>query len=133
MITKLLLVLNNKKKSIWVAVLWTFIILYLSLKNPSGEQRFSFENADKIVHFTFYFVFVILWYRCLVLTNRNQIKYKIGLVCIAVLFGILVELAQKYFTTTRQADVLDAVANSTGAFMGILVATRIFRLKENTI
>ena len=60
-------------------------------------------------------------------------KNKIVLVCIAVLLGVLIEMAQKYLTTTRQADVWDAVANSTGAFMGILVATKVFRLKENTI
>jgi len=49
MTTKRLSVLKNKNRAIWVAVFWTLIILYLSLKNPSGEQRFSFANADKIV------------------------------------------------------------------------------------
>lgn len=133
MITKLLLVLKNKSKAIGLALLWTLLILYLSLKNPSGEQRFSFANADKLVHFTFYFMFVILWYRYLFLAGKIQKGNKIALVVIAVILGVLVELAQKYFTTTRQADVWDVVANSTGVFVGLLVSIRFFTLKENTI
>ncbi|MEO8515686.1 MAG: VanZ family protein [Flavobacterium sp.] len=131
MITKLLLVLKNK--AIGLALLWTLLILYLSLKNPSGEQRFSFANADKIVHFTFYFMFVILWYRYLFLAQKLQKGNKILLVFIAVLLGILVEVAQKYFTTTRQADVWDVVANSLGAFVGILVSNQIYKLKKIAI
>lgn len=130
---QLLSVLKNKNKAIGLAVLWTCIILFLSLKNPSGEQRFSFPNADKIVHFTFYFMFVVLWFRYLVLIKKIEAGNKMKLVFVAILLGILVELAQKYFTTTRQCDIWDVVANSTGAFMGILVSIRFFRLKENTI
>lgn len=52
---------------------------------------------------------------------------------IAVLLGILIELAQKYFTTTRQCDIWDVAANSAGSFVGILAAVKLFQLKENTI
>jgi VanZ family protein len=117
--------LAPNKLSVFVAVLWTLIITYLSL-TTSTQQPQTFKNADKIVHFTFYFGFVILWYRYLVFKNSALLKNKIMLVLVSVFFGIAIEFAQKYLTTTRQADIWDVVANSTGSLIGIFVATKLF-------
>ena len=119
--------LAPNKNAIWIAFVWTFIILYLSLKSTIDTPKFSFPNEDKIVHFTFYFGFVILWFRYLVFRNNALLNNKIALVMISIFFGIAIELAQKYFTTTRHADFLDVVANSTGTLFGIFVATRFFK------
>lgn len=125
--TNYLLVPN--KKSFWLAVLWTFLILFLSLKTPSGESKFDFPNADKAVHFTFYFVFVILWFKFLISIKKEDLRYKMGLVLIAVLFGIAIELIQHYFTTSRQGDLWDVAANSFGSLMGMLVISSFFKTK----
>lgn len=121
--------LAPNKNAIWIAFLWTFLILYLSLRNAASIPKVNFANADKIVHSTFYFGFVILWYRYLAFRESILLKSKIVLVIISIGFGIAIEFLQKYFTTTRQADILDVVANSTGALVGIFVSTKLF--KEN--
>lgn len=121
--------LAPNKNAIWIAFLWTFLILYLSLKTTVNAPKFNFTNADKVVHFTFYFGFVILWYRYLVFRNNVLPNSKIALVFVSIIFGIAIEFAQKIMTTTRQADIWDVVANSTGTLVGIFVATQCF--KEN--
>nr|WP_262710038.1 VanZ family protein [Flavobacterium psychrophilum] len=119
--------LAPNKNSIWIAFFWTFLILYLSLRSVTNMPKITFSNADKIVHFTFYLGFVILWYRYLVFKEKVLLSNKIVLVLISITFGIAIEFAQKYFTTTRQADILDVLANSAGTLVGIFVATTIFQ------
>lgn len=111
--------------SFWIAVLWTVLVLFLSFKTPSSEPKFYFANADKVVHFTFYFGFVFLWFRFLIEKKIGIIKNQIILFLSAVLLGILVEILQGLLTTTRQPDVWDAVANSVGALLGLIVSKKI--------
>ncbi len=127
MLIKRLLAPN--KYSIWLAILWTSILLILCFKTPSIEKKVYFPSADKIVHFTFYFVFVILWSRYLLYKNILSKKSKSYLVIIAILLGILIEIGQSILTTTRQADILDVVANSLGALIGIYAVSIFYQSK----
>ncbi len=122
MIIKLLLALN--KYSFWIAVFWTVFILYFSFKTPSAEPSFYFENADKVVHFTFYLGFVFLWFRYLISKKIRISKYLFFLFLSAVILGVIIEILQGLLTTNRQADVWDAVANSFGALIGALISKR---------
>ena len=36
-------------------------------------------------------------------------------------YGVLIEIAQQLFTKTRQADVLDVLANITGAILAVIL------------
>ena len=45
-----------------------------------------------------------------------------GVLVSANLYGILMELCQKWLTTTRTMDVFDALANAAGAFACALLA-----------
>ena len=122
--------LAPNKNAFWVALFWTFLIIYLSLRNAANMPKINFKNADKVVHFTFYFGFVILWYRHLVFRNSVLLNNKIVLVLISIVFGVVIEFAQKNLTTTRQADIWDVLANSIGTLVGIFVATKIFRTNK---
>lgn len=42
-----------------------------------------------------------------------------------IIFGILMEIFQFYFTTERTGDIFDVLANSTGSFGGA-IATKFF-------
>jgi len=44
-------------------------------------------------------------------------------------YGIAMEICQKLFTTTRTADVLDLLANTAGALVGLLIITKIVNNK----
>ena len=124
MIIKNLLAPN--KYSFWTAVFWTFLMLFFCFKSPSGEEKVYFPNADKVVHFTFYVVFVVLWFRYYSFKTSLDFKAKVKLVTTAILLGIAIEIGQHFLTTTRQADVWDVVANTIGSMVGIWVSIFIF-------
>lgn len=85
--------------------------------------KVGLRNADKYVHFIFHFVFLVLW----VLYFRTNNQKGIALITIlkvfmmSLLFGILVEIAQFLFTDTRKYDLLDILANTSGAFTASLI------------
>ena len=71
---------------------------------------------DKYVHFTFHFVFTILWsYYFFVLYDKVNFKIVLGIVLLSFIYGVLIEILQETFTLTRHADVVDVIANSAGA------------------
>lgn len=128
MTIKPLLALN--KISFWLALFWTILILFLCLKSPSGEPKFYFPNSDKIVHFGFYFVFVLLWFRFLVFKDKNSNATLAMLIIVSIVLGILIEIAQKYFTINRHADWLDIVANAFGSISGYFVSKFYIQMKN---
>lgn len=115
----------NKKIIFLLAILWTLVVTYLSLAtfdDISSDIKVPFK--DKLVHFTFYMMFVILWS----LFFRES-KYNYKILFAAIGYGIAMEICQKLFTTTRTADILDVLANTTGAIVGLLIITKIFNNK----
>lgn len=127
MIIKRLLEPNSK--SIYTAILWTAILLTLSFKAPSVNPKYIFQYQDKVVHFTFYFVFVFLWFRVLVFKSATQKRHQILLFIISVALGIIIEILQGAMTTTRQADIFDVFANTVGS-MGWLFLSRTFYIAK---
>ena len=85
--------------------------------------------VDKLVHFCFYFGFVFLWYHYFYFKKKDQKKDRIVLVITAILIGVVIEFCQGYFTTNRQADVFDALANAAGGISGIFTANIFLRSK----
>lgn len=52
---------------------------------------------------------------------------------LSVFFGVSIELLQKYLTTTRNGDVLDVLANTSGAIIavfGIIILSKYNRLNK---
>ena len=113
-----------------LALFWTAFVTTFSLISI-GEigQEIPIPNKDKYVHFLFYFIFVSLWYLFLNKKNPNS-KNKIVVLSSAIGFGILMEICQGLFTTTRTPDILDVLANSIGAIFGLLFITTILKRKN---
>ncbi len=114
----------NKKTYFLLALLWTCIVTVFSLitiKSDIGSS-IKIENKDKFVHFTFYFVFVVLWFLFAKDKSINK-KTKLIVLFSAIGYGILMEICQGVFTTTRTPDILDVLANSLGAIVGLLFVT----------
>lgn len=102
---------------------WMGFVTFSSLYSfeGAGSSRFNIPHADKIVHFAFYFVACILGMFFLRERTKGAISFSKALVLIVIFsigFGTLIEVIQYAFTTTRMADLLDALANSLGAFAG---------------
>jgi len=111
-----------KKTILSLAIGWTFLILLLCLVNFNDLPTVKVSGADKYVHFTLHLVFMLLWgyYSWL---NQNQLVFRklINIIIASIGFGILIEFLQETFTLTRQADILDVLANFSGAATGFLI------------
>ncbi|QEE49195.1 hypothetical protein FUA48_06255 [Flavobacterium alkalisoli] len=119
-------------KALWGAVLWMLLIAVFCLITAntfSSFERFPIPYKDKIVHFTFYFVLVLLWNISLKHLN-NKRKLRLYVFLGAVFYGVLIEIFQKFFTLTRSFDFSDIAANTLGAFLGTLVIWQLNRNKE---
>ena len=109
----------SERSFLWLAITWTVFITVASLVSFSSVPKVKIIGNDKIVHFLFYFIFVILWG----LAKKQsyfKIKYDLLIVSIAIAYGIIIEVLQGVLTVTRQADYYDALANSLGAFFGFV-------------
>ena len=131
MLTNNLLVLKNAIFSL--AISWTILIAVLCLVKFSNLPSFGVSGADKYVHFTFHFVFTILWgFYSWAKLNDITIS-KIGrVVILSFCYGILIEILQEIFTKTRHADIFDVLANGTGALVALVFFVLIKRQKPLT-
>lgn len=120
----------------WLA--WLAFISYASLTSFEEDDTPSFNipHLDKVVHFTFYFVAAVLMMFFLRERTSGKISLLraifISLLC-SVAFGIIIEVLQHVLTADRQGDILDAIANTVGALVGVwaikLLFSRTRRLK----
>lgn len=114
-----------------LSILWTLTIAILCLVNFSKMPSVGISGADKYVHATFHFVFVILWF--LALYQKQKLKNTLLKVLLfSIAFGILIELLQAILTKTRTADIFDVLANTAGAIIAVLALYWYCKpLKEN--
>lgn len=119
--------LAPSQKSFWIAFFWTILIVYFSFKTPKEVPQIDFLFADKLVHFSFYFGFVFLWYGYFYFKNRLATNTKVMLTIAAIIIGSVIELGQGFLTMNRQADVFDGIANAMGAISGIGIANVFFK------
>lgn len=85
---------------------------------------FQIPYADKITHFGFYFIFVVL--AALVFRERTQGNMPLKKVLVwaplaAIFYGILIEGLQHTVTEDRMAEWGDVLANTIGAFAGVIL------------
>lgn len=110
-------------------------ITVLSLVSFSGidTSEIDFPNRDKLAHFTFYFVAAV--FGGLFLREYTSGTLSIGksmriILLFCVVYGIIIEIMQHTFTSDREGDVLDALANSLGALTGVLLLKFLFSRKR---
>ena len=129
MITKHLLVLKITLLSL--ATSWTFLIVFLCLVSFSDLPSFGVSGIDKYVHFTFHFVFTLLWgFYASTKENKIEINKILVIVAISLFLGILIEFLQETYTKTRHADIKDVFANFSGATIALLLFILIKKAKN---
>ena len=120
------------KKYFWLATIWTALIAILCLESAHSLPSIGFKikGLDKIVHAVFHLVFTVLWFLYFKSKGASFQKSIFCAVVLSVFYGIIIEICQQAFTTTRQADILDFLANTTGALLAAIILyqfkTRIF-------
>lgn len=114
---------------------WMAFITFLSLTSFAdvGTPAFNIPHLDKLVHLVFYFVAVVLGCLSLREYTRGAMALKstlLRIILFTIIYGIIIEVIQGAVTVSRNADILDVLANSTGAFLGGLAINFIFSNKR---
>jgi VanZ family protein len=76
---------------------------------------------DKLVHIVINAALIFLWVAYFFKKGLLTQQKVIVLLFLSIAYGIIIELCQEYFTTSRSADVFDVVANIVGCLTGLLI------------
>ena len=105
----------------FLALTWT-IIIFIGCSLPGKEipKLDLFEHIDKVIHFSFFIVFFILW------AIRYGVNFKTNLIIFlcAMAYGFGLEFYQLHFVAGRSFDVWDGVADTAGALAGLALVNR---------
>ena len=103
-----------------VAVL-CLTLLDLSDKTPELPKYFLGIPMDKIAHFLMYFAYPVVGWLMVSYNKNIKIEQKYVFSCLIIsglAFAAFTETAQGLFTTYRESDPLDFLANVLGIFVG---------------
>ncbi len=113
--------------SVWPSFIWMVIIFFLltiSTDELNNHVDIDFFGVDKVIHFGLFFVLAFLY--TIFLSNRNrEFKNSIywTMVFLISAYGLGMEFYQKYFTT-RSFSLFDALFDSLGAIVGMIMAKK---------
>ncbi|MCB0662355.1 MAG: VanZ family protein [Saprospiraceae bacterium] len=116
------------------AIVWTLFILLVSWTVAGinlPERLLDLISTDKVAHFIVYSILTCLYLLGFFIKGKEIKFYPLGLFVItaASLYGVMMEILQYYFFPGRFFEILDIVANISGAFAGFYL----FRLCKNII
>lgn len=115
-----------------LAYAYTGLIVVASLgKFAIGMLPKNVVHSDKIGHFLAYTLFAFIWGLFFYRVKRMKQKTSawIGFAW-SVFFGAFMEFCQWIFTSYRQFDYYDMLANSVGGLLGMLVFSVFFKIIE---
>ena len=108
-----------ERSLIVLSVCLTLGIVFLSLTRLGQIAPEGFTQIDKFYHFSAYFVLTFSWLLSL-FKGRFNLKKALWTAIGIILFGIILEVFQKYLTDYRTLDYADAIANSAGVVVAVL-------------
>jgi VanZ family protein len=115
-------------------IAWFFIVLVLMCL-PGEKLPQTGNFYDKWLHFGVFgfLVFLFCWpfYRSH-FSRKERNNYFIKIALSAAVWGLIIELIQKFFVQGRSFDLLDWVADSIGALLGFFVSSYIFNKHDKT-
>lgn len=101
-----------------LALIWTAcIVVGLTLPGSAMPSNRLWE-FDKIIHAGLFFVLTLLWLSAL---TRGRLDRGLAVLAVILAFSVLTELYQGMLPFGRQADMLDAAADSVGAAIGFVL------------
>lgn len=103
----------------WMSLVWlmltTILLVMPGSALPKSNLFSSIPEFDKLVHI---FLFAVLTALSLKALQPSKLFGLLLLILIVILYGVLIEYVQMYFTTTRSFDERDIVADAIGAILG---------------
>jgi len=114
--------------TLFLALFWTIgIFIGCSMPGKDLPSISVFDHFDKVVHFTFFAIFYILWYLFF-----YKIKYiAFTLLFIVFLYGFGIEFYQLNCIEGRSFDVWDGVADTVGGFIAYFIVSFLNKKRLN--
>lgn len=104
-----------------LAVGYTIGVTLLFIIPVKGTQTTTLP-IDKVIHVCIHALLVMAWASYALKKNGGLNKQHwmlLFLLCIA--YGMLIEIVQEHFTSTRGADFWDVLANTLGTTIGVFI------------
>lgn len=127
---------NPARASIWLwrlaALGWAATIAWGCLQEASGAAPgwWRLPHVDKLAHAGMHALLAwLLWFG---LPSAKNAYTGLRIVLLCATWGLLIEWGQAYFTLTRSAEALDALANTGGALVGVAHAMRLPRISQSS-
>ena len=113
---------------------WMVFVTWSSLASFSHGTlpRIKIPQLDKLVHFIFYFIAVVLAVMFVQEQFKGKVKFiRVIVICVLsmISFGIIIEVIQYAFTVNRSGDIFDVLANSVGTICGAVSIKYVFSRK----
>lgn len=123
----------HKNRFLLFAVFLNVAVTVISLRESGELPQLTIPYLDKIFHFVAYFMLSILWCSYIFLLKSSYKIHKILTLVIIFLtaYGIIIEVLQAEFTTTRYFEFSDIIANLLGVFVGLTIFNGYIKFKLN--
>ena len=120
-------------KKFWPGIAWflfTGVLVFLPGSDIPESNWLDIIYFDKFVHAGIFGGLTLLF--CLPFFKahfslQEKTNYFIKIALAAVLWGIIVEVIQRFFIPGRSFDMFDWAADSAGVYIGFLVSKRIIK------
>lgn len=106
----------------WFVV--TIVLLTLPQNDLPHSSVFYIPYFDKLVHLAMFFLLTtLLCFPFVKISTKRSIITAVFLkiALYVILYGVIMEFVQKFFTSTRSFDVADILFDSIGSLSGLLV------------
>lgn len=111
-----------KDNSLFIASGITLFIAYLSLSNV-GEGTNIISNSDKYGHVIAYFFLGYFWLLA-IKKAKEKITVMLLVAISCIIYGIIIEALQGGLTSYRTASFKDALANTIGVVVALILFTK---------
>lgn len=109
--------------NIWKSIVWAIVILILCGLPGNEVSKVKFIDIPYLDEFVFTYrftLFLVCWYPTTILKGK-VIKVSVNTIIlatiVAIIYGILIEVLQKYLFINRGAEIWDEVANTLGVII----------------
>ncbi len=116
-----------ERNALIIAIVATVFLAILSLSAvPKLNLGLGIKAGDKYLHFIAYFGLSLMWY--FALKDRiNKKIFKIFVPLCLIFYGIILEGLQSGLTTYRTGDIYDAIANTAGVIVALVLFNKIIK------
>ena len=116
-----------ERNALIIAIVATVFLAILSLSAvPKLNLGLGIKAGDKYLHFIAYFGLSLMWY--FALKDRiNQKIFKFFVPLALIIYGIILEGLQSGLTTYRTGDIYDAIANTAGVIVALVLFNKIIK------